>query len=108
MKFKAERLVQIAGPAGSLLLAAGVVDPLWGWWGGVTVAHLLLATILSFIAMRHSRWWLLLTIFFFNDPAAPEIYALSLHDALPISPVSGITGGGDVSNRFSFTFEDHG
>src|SRR5438874_5442096 len=24
--------------------------------------------------------------FFFNDPATPEIYTLSLHDALPISP----------------------
>src|SRR5438270_13230874 len=24
-------------------------------------------------------------IFFFNDPATPEIYTLSLHDALPIS-----------------------
>src|SRR5207302_8769618 len=25
-------------------------------------------------------------VFFFNDPPAPEIYTLSLHDALPISP----------------------
>src|SRR6266581_1630763 len=25
--------------------------------------------------------------FFFNDTATPEIYTLSLHDALPISPV---------------------
>src|SRR5215510_6546232 len=25
------------------------------------------------------------TPFFFNDPATPEIYTLSLHDALPIS-----------------------
>src|SRR5437870_13382386 len=24
--------------------------------------------------------------FFFNDPATPDIYTLSLHDALPISP----------------------
>src|SRR5205807_8612439 len=28
---------------------------------------------------------LLLIFFFFNDPATPEIYTLSLHDALPIS-----------------------
>src|SRR2546422_6941844 len=28
-----------------------------------------------------------LTIFFFNDTAPTEIYTLSLHDALPISPV---------------------
>src|SRR6202521_6235087 len=27
--------------------------------------------------------------FFFNDPATPEIYALSLHDALPISARPG-------------------
>src|SRR5437867_7026322 len=29
---------------------------------------------------------LLLFFFFFNDTATPEIYTLSLHDALPISP----------------------
>src|SRR6266700_2739619 len=29
---------------------------------------------------------LLLFFFFFNDPATTEIYTLSLHDALPISP----------------------
>src|SRR5438309_1040326 len=28
----------------------------------------------------------LLSVFFFNDPATTEIYTLSLHDALPISP----------------------
>src|SRR5687768_18222669 len=27
-----------------------------------------------------------LIFFFFNDPATPEIYTLSLHDALPIYP----------------------
>src|SRR6266480_6184216 len=27
--------------------------------------------------------------FFFNDTATPEIYTLSLHDALPISPCIG-------------------
>src|SRR5699024_12555218 len=27
--------------------------------------------------------------FFFNDPAPPAIYTLSLHDALPISPRRG-------------------
>src|SRR5260221_5606354 len=31
----------------------------------------------------------LLVFFFFNDTATTEIYTLSLHDALPISPVSG-------------------
>src|SRR5256886_9299596 len=29
------------------------------------------------------------TFFFFNDTATTEIYTLSLHDALPISPRSG-------------------
>src|SRR5690554_7078552 len=28
-------------------------------------------------------------VFFFNDTAPPEIYTLSLHDALPISPCKG-------------------
>src|SRR5437867_12247040 len=32
---------------------------------------------------RHS-FLLLLSFFFFNDPATTEIYTLSLHDALPI------------------------
>src|SRR3712207_9230906 len=30
--------------------------------------------------------------FFFNDTATTEIYTLSLHDALPISPASGSAG----------------
>src|SRR5258705_2436439 len=30
--------------------------------------------------------------FFFNDTATTEIYTLSLHDALPISPERGIQG----------------
>src|SRR2546427_7535480 len=30
----------------------------------------------------------ILTFFFFNDTATTEIYTLSLHDALPISPVA--------------------
>src|SRR6266700_8163439 len=37
-----------------------------------------------------SKWvfdstWSSCFFFFFNDPATPEIYTLSLHDALPIS-----------------------
>src|SRR5438309_6107863 len=28
----------------------------------------------------------ILIVFFFNDPTTPEIYTLSLHDALPIFP----------------------
>src|SRR2546425_1813527 len=40
--------------------------------------------------------------FFFNDTATTEIYTLSLHDALPISPVSpsrtdAIPGGSSVA-----------
>src|SRR5436190_23878588 len=31
----------------------------------------------------------LIYVFFFNDTATTEIYTLSLHDALPISPVRG-------------------
>src|SRR2546430_10625105 len=32
----------------------------------------------------------ILFFFFFNDTATTEIYTLSLHDALPISPGSGV------------------
>src|SRR2546427_5433790 len=43
-------------------------------------------------------------LFFFNDTATTEIYTLSLHDALPISPgllgARGPAGGaGGVANR---------
>src|SRR3954464_15062932 len=36
----------------------------------------------------HTTWqlWCWFVFFFFNDTAPPEIYPLSLHDALPISP----------------------
>src|SRR5438876_2575789 len=33
------------------------------------------------------------SFFFFNDPATPEIYTLSLHDALPISCAANTTAG---------------
>src|SRR6266568_5384418 len=36
--------------------------------------------------------FLVLFFFFFNDTATTEIYTLSLHDALPISPCSGVSG----------------
>src|SRR5438105_6493858 len=35
--------------------------------------------------------------FFFNDPATTEIYTLSLHDALPISPRFPMKNGFDKS-----------
>src|SRR5215204_7269410 len=35
---------------------------------------------------------MLLWFFFFNDTATTEIYTLSLHDALPISPASASPG----------------
>src|SRR5437899_8731158 len=34
--------------------------------------------------------------FFFTDPSTPEIYTLSLHDALPISTVIGVARDTDV------------
>src|SRR5690242_20981626 len=34
-------------------------------------------------------------VFFFTDPATPEIYTLSLHDALPIS--TGVRGNHDAA-----------
>src|SRR5437763_15842313 len=33
---------------------------------------------------------LMLSVFFFTEPASPEIYTLSLHDALPIWGTSGM------------------
>src|SRR5262249_5968333 len=40
-------------------------------------------------------------LFFFNDPAPPEIYTLSLHDALPIaSPRSGGVEGANGTDGF--------
>src|SRR3989442_10812719 len=39
--------------------------------------------------------------FFFNDTATTEIYTLSLHDALPISPYrAGVTTDGLKHNRY--------
>src|SRR5688572_31977702 len=60
--------------------------------------------------------------FFFNDPATTEIYTLSLHDALPISPLCSFTrnapsslkraypsslllSSGEEKSRSSFPFE---
>src|SRR3712207_7908668 len=37
--------------------------------------------------------------FFFNDTATTEIYTLSLHDALPISPVLFVTARDDEVDR---------
>src|SRR5216683_8291201 len=38
------------------------------------------------------EWLTFNSFFFFNDPATTEIYTLSLHDALPISPPAGAQG----------------
>src|SRR2546422_6281395 len=43
---------------------------------------------------RVSTSQLSIVFFFFNDTATTEIYTLSLHDALPISPCSGRDGRG--------------
>src|SRR3989449_2463004 len=41
--------------------------------------------IFYFFFLQYSfNWFLIIFFFFFNDPATPEIYPLSLHDALPI------------------------
>src|SRR5262245_65540100 len=39
------------------------------------------------LAFHMDMYFLLLSSFFFNPPPATHIYTLSLHDALPISPV---------------------
>jgi len=43
-----------------------------------------------------------LFFFFFNDTATTEIYTLSLHDALPISPRQSSIRGGTDGSRLSF------
>src|SRR2546427_9137202 len=42
---------------------------------------------------------MLFSFFFFNDTATTEIYTLSLHDALPISPHPGACPTGRFSGR---------
>src|SRR6266487_7063493 len=56
----------------------------------------------------------LLQYFFFNHPATPEIYTLSLHDALPISPAGRDStrttccpGSAPVSERTRWRSEEH-
>src|SRR2546430_7353032 len=43
----------------------------------------------------------LFIFFFFNDTATTEIYTLSLHDALPISPPAQVMRGPSARNRRS-------
>src|SRR6266403_4849600 len=48
-----------------------------------------------------------ISFFFFNDPATTEIYTLSLHDALPIRPLtstSALLGVRKLCSRSSFSF----
>src|SRR2546427_8857247 len=51
--------------------------------------------------MQSRRFFLFYVFFFFNDTATTEIYTLSLHDALPISPRTGDGPGarGDGAGR---------
>src|SRR5438105_15181345 len=46
-----------------------------------------------------SRWSFVVIAFFFQDAGTPEIYTLSLHDALPIWP--GLPGMGLACGGFS-------
>src|SRR2546430_12728614 len=45
--------------------------------------------------MANYMFWYKRFYFFFNDTATTEIYTLSLHDALPISPAAGDRRGRD-------------
>src|SRR2546426_9023994 len=47
-------------------------------------------------------FWRIVSFFFFNDTATTEIYTLSLHDALPISPPVFSAGGAATSWRSTF------
>src|SRR3989442_15045137 len=49
---------------------------------------------MSFLVVIFNNLFLnFFTFFFFNDTATTEIYTLSLHDALPIYPHSGVSCG---------------
>src|SRR5437879_7206344 len=43
-------------------------------------------------------------LFFFNAPATPEIYTLSLHDALPIFELDSVANNGDAGFRHTSAF----
>src|SRR3990172_6861920 len=43
--------------------------------------------------LNSSHGYISYSLFFFNDPATPEIYPLSLHDALPIYTLSAGPAG---------------
>src|SRR5690349_25009498 len=45
------------------------------------------------MSLNHSSVLRVYPSFFFNDPATPEIYPLSLHDALPISRLPSANDG---------------
>src|SRR6266542_1904070 len=50
----------------------------------------------------------LIYFFFFNDTATTDIYTLSLHDALPISPEKAFDGRGDTRASIGNTHLEHG
>src|SRR5256885_13028355 len=50
--------------------------------------------------------FVLILFFFFNDTATTEIYPLSLHDALPISPAAAIPAAKPC--RYSFCCGENG
>src|SRR5687767_15966790 len=58
----------------------------------MTTFYSLLTTCLSSVHLFHELFLHIFYffLFFFNDTATTEIYTLSLHDALPISIISGI------------------
>src|SRR5437660_2305223 len=51
---------------------------------------------------------LMMVIFFFNDTAPPEIYTLSLHDALPISSAPGVTENRGLNHRVASSENNNG
>src|SRR5260221_11221048 len=52
----------------------------------IAVLLIILFTLLSSALLPSILRLIILLFFFFNDTATTEIYTLSLHDALPISP----------------------
>src|SRR6266487_4558586 len=51
--------------------------------------YLIAATVSFLRQLTALSFFVVFSFFFFNDTATTEIYTLSLHDALPISPTEG-------------------
>src|ERR1043165_8104449 len=67
--------------------------------GGRTTASTSVTRSEEHTAELPSRGLISYAVFFFNDTATTEIYTLSLHDALPISPAGHLPAAAGVAGE---------